>query len=114
MDLGRFDKPVRIFIEERGTIAHNVASTAQAADILLHRWPGDPAVKKHLNARIACIAILEGLKEARAARLAFEAAAADVCSHKRRTEALAKTPPQTQARPVELRVRAESATIACS
>jgi hypothetical protein len=77
MDVGHFDKPVRIFIEERGTIADNVTSTAQAADILLHRWPGDPAAKKHLNARIACIAVLEGLKEARAARLAFEAAAAE-------------------------------------
>lgn len=42
MDVGHFDKPVRIFIEDRGTIADNVTSTAQAADILLHRWPAIP------------------------------------------------------------------------
>ena len=55
--------------------ADSQMSTLQAADILLHRWPGDPGARKHLAARKACIAVLEGIKEARAARLAFEAAA---------------------------------------
>lgn len=77
MDIGSFDKPVRVIIEERGNIADNVTSAAQAAEILLHRWPGDPGARKHLAARKACIAVLEGLKDARAARLAFEAAAAE-------------------------------------
>lgn len=77
MDVGRFDRPVRVMVEQRGNIADNVTTTAQAADILLHRWPGDPGAKKHLAARKACIAVLEGLKDARAARLAFEAAAAE-------------------------------------
>ncbi|MGQ2906725.1 MAG: DUF982 domain-containing protein [Aliihoeflea sp.] len=52
-----------------------MTSTVQAADILLNRWPGDRGARKHLAARKACIAVLEGIKEARAARLAFEAAA---------------------------------------
>ncbi len=77
MDEGRFDQPVRVFVEKRGNIADTVTNTVQAADILLHRWPGDPGARKHLAARKACIAVLEGLKEARAARLAFEAAAAE-------------------------------------
>ena len=75
MDEGRFDQPVRVFVEKRGNIADTVTTTVQAADILLHRWPGDPGARKHLAARKACIAVLEGIKEARAARLAFEAAA---------------------------------------
>lgn len=77
MDVGRFDRTVRVMVEQRGNIADNVTTTAQAADILLHRWPGDPGAKKHLAARKACIAVLEGLKDAQAARLAFEAAAAE-------------------------------------
>lgn len=77
MNEGRFDQPVRVFVEKRGNIADTVTNTVQAADILLHRWPGDPGARKHLAARKACIAVLEGLKEARAARLAFEAAAAE-------------------------------------
>ena len=75
MDEGRFDRPVRVFVEKRGNIADTVTSTVQAAEILLNRWPGDPGARKHLAARKACIAVLEGIKEARAARLAFEAAA---------------------------------------
>ncbi|MBL0935497.1 MAG: DUF982 domain-containing protein [Rhizobiaceae bacterium] len=75
MDEGRFDQPVRVFVEKRGNIADTVTTTVQAADILLHRWPGDPGARRHLAARKACIAVLEGIKDARAARLAFEAAA---------------------------------------
>lgn len=70
MDVGRFDKPVRVMVEQRGNIAGSVTTTAQAADILLHRWPGDPGAKKHLAARKACITVLEGLTDAQAARLA--------------------------------------------
>ena len=73
MDKGRFDQPVRVFVEKRGNIADTVTTTFQAADILLHRWPGDPGARKHLAAR----AVLEGLKDAQATRLAFEAAAAE-------------------------------------
>jgi hypothetical protein len=75
MDVGWFDRPVRVMVEQRGNVADNVMTTAQAADILLHRWPGDPGAKKHLAARKACIAVREGLTDAQAARLAFEAAA---------------------------------------
>lgn len=75
MDKGQFDQPVRVFVDERGYLADTVTNTVQAADILLHRWPGDPGARKHHAARKACIAVLEGIKDARAARRAFEAAA---------------------------------------
>ncbi|CCV15386.1 DUF982 domain-containing protein [Mesorhizobium sp. STM 4661] len=43
---------------------------AQAADILLNRWPAKTG-KKHIAAGKACLGALEGLKEARFARAAF-------------------------------------------
>lgn len=52
-----------------------VSSTEKAAELLLdERWPR-PDGRKHLAARKACMAVLDGQKEARHARKAFEAAA---------------------------------------
>lgn len=75
MGTGTFDRPVGVAVDPRGNVTEHVTRTERAAEILLYEWPGDPGAKKHLAARKACIAVLEGLKEARAARLAFEAAA---------------------------------------
>lgn len=77
MDKGWFDKPVRVVGNARGNLFRNISSTVGAAEFLLHDWPGDPGARKHLAARKACIAVLEGIKEARIARRAFEAAADD-------------------------------------
>ena len=67
-----FDAPVHVKLasgKER-----IVVSTSDAAACLLYKWP-EKRGNKHLAARKACMAVLEGLKEARAARKAFEAAA---------------------------------------
>ena len=71
----RFDRPVKILTGKAFSVSRQVETTAQAADYLLNKWPAGTAGKKHLAARLACIAVLDGLKEARAARKAFEAAA---------------------------------------
>ncbi len=75
MDNRWFDKPVRVVGNARGNVFRNISSAVEAAEFLLHEWPGDPGARKHLAARKACIAVLEGIKEARVARQAFEAAA---------------------------------------
>ncbi|MER9202683.1 DUF982 domain-containing protein [Mesorhizobium sp. M0145] len=43
---------------------------AQAADILLNRWPTTTS-KKHVAAQKACLGALKGLKKAHLARKAF-------------------------------------------
>jgi hypothetical protein len=73
MEDREFDKPVQI-LHGRPGASRLVRSTAEAAEFLLYKWPV-PGGRKHLDARKACMAVLEGLKEARAARSAFEAAA---------------------------------------
>lgn len=70
----RFDQPVRVALGPSGNVTYTVDRVAQAADILLNRWPTE-AGKKHLAARRACLAVLEGLKDAQVARKAFVAAA---------------------------------------
>lgn len=73
-DHRHFDRPVRILTGKGRTVARNVETTLEAAKYLLDpKWPS--AGKRHLAARKACLAVLDGLKEARAARKAFEAAA---------------------------------------
>lgn len=54
-----------------------VSSAEKAAELLLDkRWP-KPDGRKQIDARRACLEVLDGLKEARHARRAFEAAAKD-------------------------------------
>jgi hypothetical protein len=69
-----FDKPVHIVFGKPGQ-HRNVTSVREAAEVLLDdNWPTE-AGRRHLAARKACLAVLQGLKEAREARKAFEDAA---------------------------------------
>jgi hypothetical protein len=68
-----FDRPVQI-LHGRPGASRVVRSTAEAAEYLLYKWPAKGG-GKHRAARKACLEVLEGLKEAHAARKAFEAAA---------------------------------------
>jgi len=70
---GWWSKPVRIRIGH-GTTRIAVTNTVQAATLLLEQWPGG-AGPKHLAARKACVAVLEGKAPPARARRAFEAAA---------------------------------------
>jgi len=60
----RFEKPVRVALGRSHNTVYTVDRVAQAADILLNRWPAT-AGTKHIAARKACLRVLEGLKEAR-------------------------------------------------
>jgi hypothetical protein len=64
-----FDRPVR----PRNTI-YVVERVAQAADILLNRWPAHTG-RKHMAARRVCLNVLSGQEDAASARKAFVAAA---------------------------------------
>jgi hypothetical protein len=64
----RFDEPVRIVLGRSGIF--NVERVAQAADILMNRWPVVTG-QRHMVARKACLAVLEGKREASVARAAF-------------------------------------------
>ncbi|ESZ38890.1 DUF982 domain-containing protein [Mesorhizobium sp. L2C066B000] len=69
-----FDEPVRVALGRSRNKIYKVERVAQAADILMNRWP----VKTggyHVAARKACLGVLEGLQEARYARAAFVNAA---------------------------------------
>jgi hypothetical protein len=65
---------VSILLADRGARIRNVTSTREAAELLLTRWPVDGG-QKHLAARKACLAVLQGQREAIEARKAFAAAA---------------------------------------
>ena len=74
MENKRFDKPVYIEFGKIGQRRY-VSSVREAAEVLLDdKWPAE-AGKRHLAARKACLDVLMGLKEAKAARDAFEDAA---------------------------------------
>jgi hypothetical protein len=73
MDIGRFDRPVRVALGGPGKI-RIVSSTREAAECLLLRWLFEGG-RKHLAARKACMDVLQGVKQVRAARQAFQAAA---------------------------------------
>jgi hypothetical protein len=73
MEDREFDKPVQI-LHGRPGASRLVRTTAEAAEFLLYKWPTKGG-RKHRSARQACLEVLEGLKEARSARSAFEAAA---------------------------------------
>lgn len=78
MEDKRFDQSVRVMAEGRIGLSIRVDTVAEAAKHLLERddWPAS-AAKNHLRARKACLDVLAGIKEAREARTAFEAAAKD-------------------------------------
>jgi hypothetical protein len=80
MDEKPFDVPVHVMLGGPGQI-RVVNTAARAAEILLHDWPQKPG-RKHLAARKACLDVLTGIRESKAARMAFEAAAkeADILS----------------------------------
>ena len=70
----RFDEPVRIALGRSRNSIFKVERVAQAADILMNRWPVATG-QRHMAARKVCLAVLEGRKEASAARAAFISAA---------------------------------------
>ncbi|RUX91139.1 MULTISPECIES: DUF982 domain-containing protein [unclassified Mesorhizobium] len=72
----RFAMPVSVALGRSGNVIYKVERVAQAADILLNRWPVATG-KSHVAARKACLAVLEGIKEASVARAAFVKAATD-------------------------------------
>lgn len=71
----RFDRPVRILTGPVFSVSRQVQTMAEAAGYLLEGWPKGAAGRKHLAARRACIAGLQGKKQPKAVREAFEAAA---------------------------------------
>jgi hypothetical protein len=83
-----FDEPVRIALGRTGRTVFNVDRVAQAADILMNRWPVATG-QRHTVARKACLAVLEGKREAWVARAAFLDAAieADILVESRATPA---------------------------
>lgn len=74
MEDQRFDEPVQILTGKARSVTRQVRSTAEAAKYLLYDWPVEGG-RKHLAARKACLAVLEGLKAAQVARKAFAEAA---------------------------------------
>ena len=69
-----FSPPVRVEFGHTGQSVF-VSSAEKAAELLLDaEWPKVDG-RKHLAARKAVLAVLEGIKEARHARKAFEDAA---------------------------------------
>ena len=72
----RFEMPVRVALGKSGNTIYTVDRVAQAADILVNRWP-TPTGTKHTAACQACRSVLQGLREVRHARKAFVEAAAE-------------------------------------
>lgn len=72
----RFDRPVKLMIGGPGKV-RIVTSTRETAECLMQRWPAKGG-GKHLQARLACLAVLEGAKPASLACKALEAAAEEV------------------------------------
>ena len=75
-DMGvlEFDQPVVVETAKLGR--HLVISdVVRAAEMLINDWPSAKAGSRHLAARKACLAVLEGQRKAISARRAFQAAA---------------------------------------
>lgn len=72
----RFDDPVHVYAGSP-TKVRAIASARGAAHYLQYEWPAAPGLK-HLQARLACLAVLEGRRKAASARKAFEMAAIEV------------------------------------
>jgi hypothetical protein len=68
----RFDEPVKVQLLPGKILV--VTSAKRAAECLLYEWP-DKQGRKHRTARQACLDVLGGIKQARAAQRAFKAAA---------------------------------------
>ena len=76
MDPKRWTKPVTVETAKLGK--HRViSSTEEAARFLLTEWPVDETGPAHLDARFACIDVLDGLQPPEHAREAFVAAAVE-------------------------------------
>lgn len=73
MDPKRWNAPVTVFTGKPGKM-RVVASTVEAAEFLLERWPVEPG-PLHMRARVACLEVLEGKMPPDHARAAFVAAA---------------------------------------
>lgn len=73
-----FDHAVRVMAEGRSGLSVPVNTAMDAAKHLLERddWPKSAAAS-HLKARKACLEVLQGLRDAREAREAFQVAAKD-------------------------------------
>ncbi|MBZ9675722.1 DUF982 domain-containing protein [Mesorhizobium sp. ES1-1] len=84
----QFDEPVKVALGRAGRRVFNVERVAQAADILMNRWPVATG-QRHTVARKACLAVLEGRRDAWVARAAFLEAAieADILVEARGTPA---------------------------
>ncbi len=65
---------MKILTGKTSSVVRQVSTTAEAAHHLLYNWPIEGG-RKHLAARRACMAVLEGLKAAHVARTAFAEAA---------------------------------------
>ncbi|MEW9808611.1 DUF982 domain-containing protein [Mesorhizobium marinum] len=72
MEDKQFDEPVHVQLKPGKIRA--VTWTSQAAKALLYEWP-EKRGRRHRTARQACLDVMSGLKDARAARKAFTAAA---------------------------------------
>ncbi|NGN45317.1 DUF982 domain-containing protein [Mesorhizobium sp. CGMCC 1.15528] len=70
----RFDSPVSIALGPSKNVMVNVVSASEAAEILFTRWPARRG-RRHLEARKAAMAALEGLQQPAAFRHAFVEAA---------------------------------------
>jgi hypothetical protein len=68
-----FDEPVGLLTDKPGKTVQ-VTTAGRAAEWLLNKWPAKPG-PKHLLARQAIVALLEGKVSATEAREAFEHAA---------------------------------------
>ena len=91
-----FDRPVPIRLKDGHF--RSIESVQVAAQALLYKWPDDGAGKRHLAARRACLKVLEGLAEAKAAREAFEAAARESGNLTERPRTIIDFLPQPPAR----------------
>lgn len=87
-----FDRPVPIRLKDGHF--RSIESVQDAAQALLYKWPDDGAGRGHLAARKACLKVLEGVVEARAAREAFEAAAKESGNLTRRPRTITGFLPQ--------------------
>lgn len=75
METGRWEEPVTFETGKLGQY-RTISSTAEAAHILMSQWPRANG-KAYARARETCLAVLEGRKQAHAAREAFLKAAAE-------------------------------------
>jgi hypothetical protein len=71
-----FDQAVQVHGRRAGQI-RNIGSAREAAEWLLYEWPQNNDTDRARAARKACLEVLQGQREAAAARQAFRAAAAE-------------------------------------